>query len=168
MRVADRKHGFQAVTSKRNASDLVACKWLRAPDLNQQSGSCWRVPVGRRAGEAQTQSSSSSSSVSPSKSSRTSSTKASTSAADSSPVTPSSRSCFTSRSMDRRSRASRLSAEANCSLTYAMPCSISACRAVSRSFLSRGSSSWARRSSTEACRSASDSLPSMACCASAT
>jgi hypothetical protein len=30
MRVADRKHGFQAVTSKQNESDLFACKWLRA------------------------------------------------------------------------------------------------------------------------------------------
>jgi len=29
-RVADRKHGFQAVTSNRNDSDLSACRWLRA------------------------------------------------------------------------------------------------------------------------------------------
>jgi hypothetical protein len=35
-----RRHGFQAVTSIRNASDLFACKWLRAPDLNQQ---CWEA-----------------------------------------------------------------------------------------------------------------------------
>jgi hypothetical protein len=27
--------GFQTVTSNRNASDLFACKWLRAPATNQ-------------------------------------------------------------------------------------------------------------------------------------
>jgi hypothetical protein len=31
------KHQFQAVTSNRNANELFACKWLRAPDLNQRS-----------------------------------------------------------------------------------------------------------------------------------
>jgi len=29
--VADRKHGFQAVTSSQNAHDQFACRWLRAP-----------------------------------------------------------------------------------------------------------------------------------------
>jgi hypothetical protein len=30
------KHGFQAVTSNWNISDLFAYKWLRALDLNQR------------------------------------------------------------------------------------------------------------------------------------
>jgi len=34
--VAVTKHGIQTVTSNRNASDLSACRWLRAPDLNQR------------------------------------------------------------------------------------------------------------------------------------
>jgi hypothetical protein len=34
----------QAVTSNPNSNDLFACKWLRAPDLNQRRGrSFWHV-----------------------------------------------------------------------------------------------------------------------------
>jgi hypothetical protein len=32
------RHGFQAVTSNRNASDPFACKWLRAPATNTSEG----------------------------------------------------------------------------------------------------------------------------------
>src|SRR5262249_8452535 len=35
-KLAVTKHGFHALTSNRNATDLSACRWLRAPDLNRR------------------------------------------------------------------------------------------------------------------------------------
>jgi hypothetical protein len=35
----------QAVISNRKASDLFACKWLRARDSNRRCRAIWAVPV---------------------------------------------------------------------------------------------------------------------------
>jgi hypothetical protein len=40
------KHGIQIVTSNWNASDLFACKWFRARDLNQRFRATFTLGLG--------------------------------------------------------------------------------------------------------------------------